>query len=121
MTGLDHIVRRIGPVYRKVPGLHPLDRALEEAGGIWTKRGVPNAQINEVRFCYFELGWNDAQQYLQPAYLILATLFGPDRRVRKGDIVVTPAAVNSPGEIVPPPKRPKAPEPRGDVRAGKGD
>jgi hypothetical protein len=62
--------------------------------------------VNEVRFCYFELGWNDNQKYLQPAYVVLATLFGPDERIRTGEIFVTPAAANAAGPLVPPiPKR----------------
>lgn len=117
LTCLDHISRRIGPVYRKVTGLRSPDDAVDEARKMWDKRAVGEVEIGEVRFCYFELGWNDEQRYLQPAYYILATLIGPDRRIRTGDIYVTPAAVNNAGRIVPLPRKPAPQKPR-DGRGG---
>jgi hypothetical protein len=121
MTCLDHIVRRIGPVHKKVTQLRSPEDAVEEARRTWTKRGIAAVEVSEVRFCYFELGWNDRQQYLQPAYIVLATLIGPDRRIRTGDIFVAPAAANSTGSLVTPPARrvvqkPRAQEPRGRRR-----
>ena len=121
MTGLDHVSRRIGPVYKPVPRLHPPDRALDEARRSWERRGVPDVEVREVRFCYFEAGWNDVQRYLQPAYIVLATLFGSDPRIRMNDIYVTPAAVNHVGRIVAaaPAKR-GAQRPREDPGASSG-
>jgi len=101
MTCLDHISRRIGPVYRKVTRLHSPEHAVDEARRTWAKRGVRGVEVREVRFCYFEMGWNDEQRYLQPAYIVLATLIGPDERIKTDDIYVTHAAVNHVGRIVP--------------------
>ncbi len=117
LTCLDHILRRVGPVYRKVTRLHSPEHAVDEARRMWDKRGVGEVEIGEVRFCYYELGWSDEQRYLQPAYFILATLIGSDKRIRTGDIYVTPAAVNNAGRIVPPPPRRVPQKPR-EARGG---
>jgi hypothetical protein len=99
MTCLDHISRRIGPIYRKVTQLHSPEYAIDRAKRIWEKRGVGEVEVNEIRFCYYEMGCNDEQRYLQPAYIVLATLIGADERIKMGDIYVTPAAVNPVGKI----------------------
>ena len=99
MTCLDHISRRIGPVYRKVTQLHSPEYVLDLAKRIWEKRGAEEVEVNEIRFCYYEMGWNDEQRYLQPAYIVLATLIGADERIKMGDIYVTPAATNPAGKI----------------------
>jgi len=113
LTCLDHISRRIGRVYRKVTELHSPEHAVQEASRMWEKRGVVGeVEIGEVRFCYYELGWNDEQRYLQPAYFVLATLIGPDKRIRTGDIHATPAAVNNVGRITAPPPRRVVQKPR---------
>jgi len=113
LTCLDHISRRIGRVYRKVIQLHPPEHALQGASRMWEKRGlVGEVEIGEVRFCYYELGRNAEQRYLQPAYFVLATLIGPDKRIRTGDIYVTPAAVNNVGWVTPPPPRRIVQKPR---------
>ena len=112
MTCVDYLRRRVGSVYRKVTGLRTPEQAIEEANRHWTKRGVNEVEVSEVRFCYFELGWNDVQTYLQPAYMILATLIGPDRRIKTGDIFVAPAAVNAVAPLVPLPRAPRPQKPR---------
>jgi hypothetical protein len=112
LTCLDHVSRRVGPVFRKVTRLRSPEHAVDEARRIWDKRGIAEVEIGEVRFCYYEMGRNDEQRYLQPAYLILATLVGRDGRIRTGDIYVTPAAANSVGRIVPPPPRRVVQRPR---------
>jgi hypothetical protein len=113
MTCLDHVSRSIGPVYRKVTRLRPPEDVIEGARKLWTERGVKEVAIREVRLCYFEMGWDDVQRYLQPAYIVLATLFGPDRRIKSDEIHVTPAAVNYVAGLVPrPPPRRAAQKPR---------
>jgi hypothetical protein len=108
MTCIDHILRPLGPIHREVPMLRSPEDALEEANRAWTARGIREVEVREVRFCYFEMGWHDSQPYLEPAYLILATLIGPDPRIRTGDIFVAPAAVNDVGSMagLVPPRRP---------------
>ncbi len=99
LTCVDHFIRPAGVVYREVNELRPPGDALEEANRAWTARGVREVEVREVRLCYFELGPNSAQTYLEPAYMILATLIGQDPRIRTGDIFVTPAAVNTVGSL----------------------
>jgi len=113
MTCLDHISRRPGPVYRKVTRLHSPEHAVDAAKRTWAARGVSEAEVREIRLCYYEMGWNDEQRYLQPAYIVLAMLIGRDERIKTGDIYVTPAAVNPVGRIVAPaPARRGAQKPR---------
>ena len=112
LTCLDHISRRVGPVYRKVIQLHSPEHAVDQARRAWETRGIERVEISEVRFCYYELGWNEEQRYLQPAYYILATLISANERIRTGDIHVTPAAVNAIGRLVPPLPRRVAQKPR---------
>ena len=113
LTCIDHLSRRVGSIYRKVTGLRSPEYAIDLATRDWNRRGVYGVEINEVRFCYFELGWNDEQKYLQPAYIVLATLIGPDERIRTGDIFVTPAAMNPAGTLVPPISKPRPQKLRG--------
>jgi hypothetical protein len=56
-------------------------------------RGI--IEVGEFRFGYFELGWEDEQQYLQPAYVIPLMLISPNERFRTGAEYVVPAAVNA--------------------------
>jgi hypothetical protein len=106
LTCIDHLSRRVGSIYRRVSSLHPPEHAVDLASRDWNRRSVHSVEVNEVRFCYFELGWSDEQKYLQPAYIVLATLSGRDERIRTGDIFVTPAATNSVRPLVLPiPKR----------------
>ena len=117
VTCVDYVSRRIGRVYREVTLLHPPEHAVEAARREWEKRGIGEVEVNEVRLCYYEMAWNDRQRYLQPAYLVLATLVGADSRIRIGDIYVSPAAVNAVGRIVPAAPRP-TPQPPRTARGG---
>ena len=101
LTCIDHLSRRVGSIYRRVSSLHAPEHAVDLASRAWNRRGLHSVEVNEVRLCYFELGWTDQQKYLQPAYIVLATLIGPDERIRTGDIFVTPATTNSVGRLVP--------------------
>jgi hypothetical protein len=118
LTCVDHTFRRVGSEYRKVTQLRTPEHAVDEATRMWDKRGVGVVEISEVRLCYYELGWNDEQRYLQPAYYILAALIGPDKRIKTGDIYVTPAAMNDAGRIVRLPPRRVAQSPREADRSG---
>jgi hypothetical protein len=112
VTCIDHVSRKIGPIHRRVTRLHPPEHAVDAAHQTWAARGIAEVEINEVRLCYFEMDWNDRQRYLQPAYIVLSTLIGPDHRIRTGDIQISPAAVNSVGRILPLPPRPVPQSPR---------
>ena len=108
LTCVEHFLRTPGPVYREVNALRTPEEALDEAGRAWSARGARDVEVREVRLCYFELGPNDDQTYLEPAYMILGTLVGREPRIRTGDIFVTPAAVNTVGSLAAliPPKPP---------------
>jgi hypothetical protein len=114
VTCIEYCIRSINAVYRVVDALRSPADALEEADRAWSARRVHEVEVREVRLCYFELGPNVAQIYLEPAYMILATLVGRDSRIRTGDIFVTPAAVNTAGSLTGlTPPRPPVRSPRG--------
>jgi hypothetical protein len=58
--------------------------------------------IHEIRLGYFEDGWNSAQEFLQPAYVVLGILRSPDERLHRRSVMAVPAATNDVGEIMPP-------------------
>jgi hypothetical protein len=108
VTCVDYRSRRVGAIHRQTTRLLTPEHALDSARRSWEARGIAEVEVNEVRLCYYEMGSEDRQRYLQPAYLVLATLIGADRRIRTGDIYVSPAAANAVGRIVTPPPRPSA-------------
>jgi len=58
--------------------------------------------VDDMRFGYFELGYQDVQRVLQPAYSMPMTLVGPDERVRMKTVHVFAAATNAIGTLIPP-------------------
>jgi hypothetical protein len=112
LTCIDYLSRRVGAVHRRVASLRSPEHVVDLATRHWNRRTVNRVDVDEVRFCYFELGWNDEQKYLQPAYVVLATLISPDERIRTGDIFVAPAATNSVAPLVPPLPRHRPQKPR---------
>lgn len=101
MTGIDKIWRPLGPVYREVKELHPPQHAVDEATRLWKRQRVLKAEVREVRLAYYEMGWDENQRFIQPAYIVMSTLTGPDERVKVNTVHVTPAALNHVGRILP--------------------
>ena len=113
MTGFDRIWRPIKAVQSPVKALHPPTIIEPSLARYWSLHGASLLQVDEVRFGYFELGYNDKQTVLQPAYVSLITLVGgdPNQPIKMRTVHVTPAATNAVGEIMPPPKK-VVPQPR---------
>ena len=108
LTGIDHLWRDIESVHDSVRGLRPVEEALEEVRRRYGA-GPGRIEVTDLRLGYFELGWYDEQEYLQPAYVVSVRLSGPDPRVRMNATVPFAAAVNAVGPIEPvqPPRVPQ--------------
>lgn len=113
LTGIDHLWRAIDSVYEPVRRLRPVEEALDEVRRRYGA-GDGRAEVVDIRLGYFELGWDEEQDYLQPAYVVSVQLVSPDPRVRMNAVVPVAAAVNAVGPIEPP-LRARAPQAR---RAG---
>ncbi len=100
LTGIDHLWHEIERVHAPVLGLRPVEEALAEVrrryGG-----GEGHIEVTDIRLAYFELGWDEDQDYLQPAYVVFLRLGSPDGRFRINAMVPVAAAVNAVGPIEP--------------------
>jgi hypothetical protein len=116
VTGLERVWREIAEVHREVPAnqLRPPEFAENNLVRYWRRSGAARVEVNEIRFGYYELGKDDPQRYLQPAYLMLLTVIGPDERfVVKSEHVV--AAASKPvGQLMPRPRPSPEQSPRTD-------
>jgi hypothetical protein len=100
-TGFEKIWRDIAGVHKRGESYRTPQNALSDmAAHFRTKQGI--IEVQEMRFGYFEEGWRDKQQYLQPAYVIFGMLSSPDGLVRKRTIYVAAALSNAVGRITPP-------------------
>lgn len=106
VTGFERIWRNISHLYREVPfeqlrapeyAERSLDRYLRSK-----KNG--RIEVEAVDFGYFELGKNELQLYLQPAYVMSTRLVGPefrpDMRMTVSLTHVVPAARKPVGQII---------------------
>jgi hypothetical protein len=98
LTGIDHLWRDIESVHEPVRRLRPVDEAIEEVRRRYGA-GSGRVEVTDLRLGYFELGWYEDQEYLQPAYVLYLRLFGPDARFRINATVPVAAAVNAVGPI----------------------
>lgn len=101
LSGIDHLWRAIESVHEPVVRLRPVEEALEEVRRRYGT-GEGQIEVEDIRLGYFELGWDDEQDYLQPAYIVVVRLVSPDSRVRMNATVPVAAAVNAVGPIEPP-------------------
>jgi hypothetical protein len=113
LTGFDRIWRPIKAVQSPVKALQPPTMIEPSLARYWSLHEAGLLQVDEVRFGYFEFGYNDKQTVLQPAYVSLITLVGgdPKQPIRVRTVHVMPAATNAVGELMPPPKT-VVPQPR---------
>jgi hypothetical protein len=109
LTGIDYLWRDIEAVYEQVTQLRPVAAALAEVRRRYGS-GDGRIEILDIRLGYFERGWDDQQEYLQPAYVVSARLVSPDARVRMNAVVPVAAAMNAVGPIEPP-LPPRTPQP----------
>jgi len=109
LTGIDHLWREIEGVHEPVAGLRPVSEALDEVRRRYAA-AEGRVEVSDLQLGYFELGWDDSQEFLQPAFVVFLQLFSPDSRFRIGATVALAAAVNSPGPVEREP-RPSEPQP----------
>ena len=109
LTGIDHLWHEIEDVYEPVAGQRPVGDALEEVRRRY-EDSDGRVEVTDLRLGYYELGWDDDQRFLQPAYVVFVQLVSPDPRYRMNATVAIPAAVNAPGPVEREP-RPREPQP----------
>lgn len=100
LSGIDHLWRGIEGVHEPLRGLRPVEEAIEEVRRRYGT-GPGRIEVTDLRLGYFELGWYDEQEYLQPAYVVYVRLGNGDGRFRMNATVPVAAAVNAPGPIEP--------------------
>ena len=101
ITGVDRIWREIEDLYQPVEQFRPLEYALKDVVNHWGRSGYGRIIVEEVRVGYFELGWEHAQRYLQPAYIMPLTIISNNGRFVMRSEHVIPAAVNGIGTLMP--------------------
>jgi hypothetical protein len=114
VTAFESYARKIEGVEATIPasGILTVDEAQRNLETFY-KAANQDITIQEIRFGYFELGWNDKQTFLEPAYVMPIILNSPESRMRSGSIYIVPA-LRKPYELV----MPVAPQtPRQPVRA----
>jgi hypothetical protein len=102
VNGVDRIWRPIDGVHSEVESLRSREWLAERIARRLGPDGVARLDIQEIRLGYFEDGWKSAQEFLQPAYVVLGTLRSPDERLRRRSVIAVPAATNDAGQIMPP-------------------
>jgi hypothetical protein len=101
LTGVDRIWREVKNIYQRVERWRPLEAALDDVVKHWGRSGHGSIVVEEARVGYFELGWEHAQRYLQPAYIMPLKIVSPDRRFVMKSEHVLPAAANGIGTLMP--------------------
>jgi hypothetical protein len=74
LTGVDRIWREIQDVYQPDVELKSPESAQQDVVRFWGEQESGLITIENIRFGYFELGWDGEQRYLQPAYVLPLTL-----------------------------------------------
>jgi hypothetical protein len=109
LTGLDSVWRALGERHALVEELRPLDDVARELERHYASHRSDRVEVRELRLGYFELGPNDRQRYLQPAYVAFSRLSTEaDERIGRRSVYVTPAATNAVGRFEPLRPRPPA-------------
>ncbi|HXW23797.1 MAG TPA: hypothetical protein VEK73_03545 [Xanthobacteraceae bacterium] len=103
LTGIDHLWHDIEGVHEPVKALRPVEDAIAEVRRRYGS-GDGRVEVTGLHLAYFELGWDQDQQYLQPAYVVFVRLLAEDPRIRMNAIVPVAAAVNAVGPIEPVPR-----------------
>lgn len=100
VTGIDHLWRDIERVHAPVQRLRPVEEAIEEVRRRYAG-GDGRVEVTDIRLAYYELGFEEQQTILQPAYVVFLRLGSVDARFRMNALVPVPAAVNAEGAIEP--------------------
>ncbi|HYM46579.1 MAG TPA: hypothetical protein VES65_10545 [Solirubrobacteraceae bacterium] len=105
ITGCEFLWRDIASVARQRVELRSPESVLERLARRYAlRRG--SMTVEAFRFGYFELGWNDRQAMLQPAYVVLLKLATGERAFRVRKVEVTPAATRPVPGLAPRRRRP---------------
>jgi hypothetical protein len=118
ITGVDRLWRDIQAVHRPTGRLRSPRAALGDVEKAWSAHGAGRIEVTAVRFGYFEHGWDAAQRFLQPMYIMPLRLTSYDERFVAGSEHVVPAAVHSVETWEPPPMRTPDGPPRSSPRPG---
>lgn len=105
LTGIDRVWREILEAHEEGVPLRSTDAVQKEAMREWVGEGSGVITIDDIRFGYFEHGWDVLQRYLQPAYIVSMTITATEGPFA-GQVVMrsgywAAAAVKSPERIVP--------------------
>jgi hypothetical protein len=100
LSGIDHLWHDIESVHEPVRALRPVGEVIEEVQRRYGT-GTGRVEVTDLRLGHFELGWDDEQEYLQPAYVATVHISNPVSRFRMNATVPVAAAVNAVGPIEP--------------------
>jgi hypothetical protein len=112
LTGFDRIWRATKGVQAKVPELRSPKEAEADMLRYWGRQNPARIEVYDMRFGYFERGFDESQRVLQPAYVMLLSLMSTNERFSMKTVHVFPAATNAVGTIMPPAKKPIPQPPR---------
>jgi hypothetical protein len=98
LSGIDHLWREIDQVYQPVTALRPVEEALQEVQRRYGS-GEGRVTVANLELAFFELGWQEEQNYLQPAYVFTLRLGSEDSPFRMNATVPVAAAANAVGPI----------------------
>lgn len=103
LTGVDRIWREIQDVYQPDVELQSPESAQQDVVRHWGEQGSGLIAIEDIRFGYFELGWEDDQRYMQPAYFMPLTILDTDGLPVMRSAHYVAASTAPPEPLMPPP------------------
>jgi hypothetical protein len=115
LTGIDRIWREIQDVYAQDVELRSPQAVQQDVMRGWGGEGSGRITIDDIRFSYFETGWDVTQRYLQPAYFLPLTITATEGPFAGRPVMRSEhwgAAATDPPEPLLVPRRVRAPQPR---------
>jgi hypothetical protein len=116
VTGVDCLWRRVLDVHAENVRLRRVEEVQNEAVREWGTEVEGRVTVDDVRFGYFEQGWEISQRYLQPVYAVSMTITATEGDLAGRAVVQSgywgAAAVASPERLVRAPQRPRPQPPR---------
>jgi hypothetical protein len=103
LTGVDRIWREIQDVYQPDVQLRSPESAQQDVVRHYGEQGSGLIIIEDIRFGYFELGWEDDQRYMQPAYFMPLTISDTDGLFVMRSEHYVAASTDLPERLMPPP------------------
>lgn len=118
LTGIDRLWRDVQDVHGEDAPLRSPDAVQQEVVREWGEHGSGLVTVDDIRFGYFEHGWDESQRYIQPVYVLSLTITATEGYFA-GRVVMRSeywgaAAAKSPERLVPrraeaPPQAPRPP------------